>query len=116
MERSTLNLQRPRPNTKSSFLLGKIAQCNVERIVRVEAALGRVAMWLRGAVQLILMLGTAVVVYVGHRPVIAARLGLIEFVVRMLARCRHTLRAIRSLRTIRATVEDGRVVRLSLAR
>lgn len=70
----------------------------VERIVRVEAALGAWTMAWRDAVQMLLMRGTLLVVYLGHRRVIAARMSFGEFVAAGMRRTRGAIEAMRALR------------------
>jgi hypothetical protein len=82
----------------------------VERIVRVEAALGARTIGLRDALLPILMRGTAVVVYFGHRRVIASRMGFQEFVAAVVTRCE---RAIEAMRALRAKNAFGMVVQAS---
>ena len=66
----------------------------VERIVRVEAALGPFTLALRDRLQTALMLAAAGVVYATHRPVLAVRLSGLEFVRRVLQRNRAVIAAL----------------------
>jgi hypothetical protein len=70
----------------------------IERIVRVEARQSPTLIKLRDAAQLILMLGTACVVYAGHRPVLNVRYGFLKFFRRLQARNRDALSAMTKLR------------------
>jgi hypothetical protein len=70
----------------------------VERIVRVEAALGAASLALRDLLLAMLMRGTAVLVYGGHRGVLAPQLSLVEFVGRVVTRNRRAIEAMRVLR------------------
>jgi len=88
----------------------------IERIVRVEAAVGRFGTWLRDWLQIVLMCGAAVMVYAGHRHVLGSRLNAWTFPVRSLARLRLALQAMAVLRDGRATLHPDGVVRLSLER
>ena len=66
----------------------------VERIARLEAGLPSWKRMLRDWAQTILMAGAAVVVYLGHRPVLNARVGFERFFWEVLARNRSAIRAI----------------------
>lgn len=79
----------------------------VERIVRVEAALGtRTTAW-RDVALAILMRGTAVVVYASHRRVIKSRLGFREFVEAVVGRGERAIEAMRDLRAGRTFGMNG---------
>lgn len=77
----------------------------VERIVGIETV--RSATWapLRDALQSILMMGTAGVVYAGHHRVLSARLGFREFFRQVCARERRAVRVMRALRQHQAAAE-----------
>jgi hypothetical protein len=70
----------------------------VERIVRVEAALGAWSLALRDVALATLMRGTAILVYLGHRRVFAPHLSWPEFVGRVVMRNRRAIEAMRVLR------------------
>lgn len=70
----------------------------VERIVRVEASLGAVAVFLRRAAQTVLMAGAAAVVLAGHRHVLGRSPGAWAFLASALARNRRALDLIDLLR------------------
>lgn len=71
----------------------------VERIVRVEAALGSVTLACRDLLQRLLMAGTALVVYAGHWRVISAGLGFREFCRRVQVRNRGAIADMRRWRS-----------------
>lgn len=74
----------------------------VERIVRVEATVGRGDRLGREAAHTLLMAGTAVLVYLEHRHALAARLGFGAFCRRVWIRNRRALATMRALRAAEA--------------
>jgi hypothetical protein len=70
----------------------------VERIVRVEAAVAAPWLAVRDALQTALMLGTACVVYAGHHGVLSCGLTWGEFTSRVLVRNRRAIETMRALR------------------
>lgn len=70
----------------------------VARIVRLEAALGSLSIRLRDGLQTVLMGGAACVVYLGHHPVLRARMGFASFLAHAFRRNRAAIGAMRDLR------------------
>jgi hypothetical protein len=85
----------------------------IERIVRVEALLGPLAIAMRHLAQNVLMAGAAVAVFCGHRRVFAGQFTAWQFLLRCLARNAQALAVITHLRRERAVVHPDGVVRLS---
>jgi hypothetical protein len=70
----------------------------VERIARLEGACATWRIAIRDALQVIVMAGAAVVVYLRHRPVLNSRMRFREFFARSLARNRGAIQAMRARR------------------
>lgn len=70
----------------------------VERIARLEAGCSKTSLWLRDRLHIVLLAGTALVVWYGHRPVLAVHGGRGEFWRRLLARYRRALATMRVIR------------------
>jgi hypothetical protein len=71
----------------------------VERIVRLEAALGSLSVALREVLQTVVMGGAACVVYLGHHPVLKTRMGFASFLAHAFRRNRASIVAMRHLRS-----------------
>lgn len=86
----------------------------VERIVRVEASLGSIAVFGRRAAQTVLMAGAATIVLVGHRHVLRRHPGARAFIASALARNRRALDLIDALRRGGDALPEAQTPRPSL--
>lgn len=68
----------------------------IQRILRVEAALGDVRVALRNAAQTAVLVGAAAAVWINHRRVLSVKMGAAEFFRRTLERNRCALEQVRS--------------------